>query len=104
MFCHENHIKINLLLAYAFTWPSFNSLPNNKILDMSKFKALPEDKINVTEKLKFVLGLVENIMGKGRNAGLYQHFPFPIMFSKGLFLRVVKSRDCVGEGGNWFRP
>ena len=36
------------------------------------------------EKLDFVLGRAENIMGKGENA-------FPIKFSKGLFLRVVKS-------------
>ena len=32
-----------------------NSLPNDKILDWSKLKACAEDKINVTEKLKFVL-------------------------------------------------
>ena len=30
-------------------------------------------KINVTEKLKFVLGKMENIVGKGENAG-NQHF------------------------------
>ena len=30
-------------------------------------------KINVTENLKIVLGRVENIIGKGENAG-YQHF------------------------------
>ena len=32
-----------------------NSLPNNKIFDLSKLKAFANDKINVTEKLKFVL-------------------------------------------------
>ena len=48
-------------------------LPKDKILDWSKFKAFAEDKINVTEKLKFALGRVENIVGKGENAG-YQHF------------------------------
>ena len=52
-----------------------NSLPNDKFLDWSKLKALADDKINVTEKLKFVLGRVENILGKGENAG-YQHFLF----------------------------
>ena len=41
------------------------------------------------------MGWVENIAGKGENAG-YQHFsPFPTMFSKGFFFRVVKSWDCV---------
>ena len=52
---------------------SVNSLPNDKILDKSKFKALADDKINVTEKLKFGSERIENIVGKGKNAG-YQHF------------------------------
>ena len=52
---------------------AFNSLPKNKILDQSKFKAFASDKINVTKTLKFVSGRVENVVGKGENAG-YQHF------------------------------
>ena len=51
----------------------FNSLPNNKILDLSKFKAFTDDKLNVTQKLKFDLGSIESIVEKGENAG-YQHF------------------------------
>ena len=47
----------------------FNSLPNDNILDQSKFKAFADNKINMTEKLKFVLGRIENIVGKGENAG-----------------------------------
>ena len=39
----------------------FNSLPNNKILDRSKFKAFLDDKINVTQKFEFVLEMLENI-------------------------------------------
>ena len=40
--------------------------------------------MNATQKLKYVLGRVENILGKGENAG-YQHFLlFPTMFSKGF--------------------
>ena len=52
-----------------------NSLPNNKILDWSESKAFPDDKISVkvNEKLKFGLGRVENLVGKGENAG-YQYF------------------------------
>ena len=51
--------------------------------------------MDVTEKFKFVLGRVENIVGKGENAG-YQYFLFfPTVFSKGFFLKVIKSRDCV---------
>ena len=50
-----------------------NSLPNNKFLDCSKFKAFAGDKLNLAKKMKFALGRVENIVGKGENAG-YQHF------------------------------
>ena len=52
-----------------------NSLPNDKNSDWSKLKAFADDKKNVTERLKFVLERVENILGKGENAG-YQHFLF----------------------------
>ena len=64
--------------------------PNDKILDWSKLKALADEKMNVTEKLNFVLGRVENIVGKGENAG-YQHFLlFPQCFQKAYFLRLFK--------------
>ena len=42
-----------------------------------------------------VLGRVENILEKGENAGFPHFLLFPKMFSKALFLMVVKSRDCV---------
>ena len=66
------------------------SLPNYKTLDQPKCKAFADDKINVTQKLKFGKGKVENIVVKEQNAA-----PFPTMFSKGLFHRVVKIWDCV---------
>ena len=47
----------------------FNFSPMDKILDLSKLKAFADDKKNVTEKLKFVLGRVENTVGKRENAG-----------------------------------
>ena len=68
----------------------FNSLPNDKILDWSKLKAFADDQINVTEKRKFGLGRVENIAGKGENAG-YQHFLlFPQFFQKPHVLGLLK--------------
>ena len=51
-------------------------------------KAFTDDKINVTEKLKFVWGRIQNIVGKRENAG-YQPF------SEAFFFKVVRSRDCV---------
>ena len=35
----------------------------------SKLKAFADDKLKVTDGLKFVLGRVENIVGKGEKAG-----------------------------------
>ena len=67
----------NLLTLYQTT----------KFLDWFKLKAFADDKINVTEKWKFVLGRAQNI--------LPAFSPFPTMFSKGLWYRVVKSQDCV---------
>ena len=67
-----------------------NSLPNDKILDWSKLKAFADDKINVTVKLKFSLGRVENIVGNGENAG-YQHFLlFPQCFQKASYTGSLK--------------
>ena len=57
-----------------------NSLPNDKILDLSKLKGFADDKIHVTQKLRFASDRPENIVGKGENA-CYQHFHlFPQCF------------------------
>ena len=63
-----------------------------KFLDWSKLKELEDDKINVTDKFAFVLGRVENIVGKGENAG-YQHFLlFLQCFQKVFFSGLLKVR------------
>ena len=59
-------------------------------LDWLKLKVFADDKINVGEKLKFALGMVENIEGKRENAG-YQYFLlFPQCFQKSPFLGSLK--------------
>ena len=60
----------NTLLCLAFL---VNSLPNDKILDLSNLKDFAEDKISATYKMNFVVGKVQNMVGKGENAG-FQHF------------------------------
>ena len=64
------------------------SLPNNKILDWHS-KAFADNKINVTE-LKFVLGRVENTVGKGENAGYQHFFLFLQCFQKASFSESLK--------------
>ena len=50
-----------------------------------QLERIADDKIYSNEQLKFLSGRVENIMGKGENAGNYQHFLlFPKCFQKAL--------------------
>ena len=46
-----------------------NSLPNHKILDKTKLKAFADDKINVAQRMISDFDRLENIAGKGKNAG-----------------------------------
>ena len=69
-----------MLVTSIFSFSdSFNFLPNNKILDWTKFKAFADNKINVTKNFRFAFDRVENWGGKGENAGnhhflLFSHF------------------------------
>ena len=68
-----------------------DTLTNDKILPfLSKLTAFADGKIYVTERVKFVVERVENIVGKGGNDD-YQHFLlFAIMFSRLLSQRLFK--------------
>ena len=59
-----------------------NSLPNHKILHWSKLKAFADDKIKVLNMIIFVFDTVENIVGKGENAGCQHFLLFPQCFQK----------------------
>ena len=57
-----------------------NSLPNDKISDLTKLKAFAEDRIDIAQVMISVFNRIENIVEKGENVG-YQHFlPFPHYF------------------------
>ena len=65
----------------------FNPLPCNKIFDMTKLKALGEDKLNVAKMTICVFDREQNTVGKGENAG-YQHFL--------LFLQCFQKPSSLG--------
>ena len=70
-----------------------NSLPKKKktIFDSSRLKA-SEDKLKELNMMIFVFERVENIVGKGENAG-YQHFLlFPQCFQEAFYLGLLKIR------------
>ena len=67
-----------------------NPLPNDKILGVTKLKTFADDKLKVARMMIFLIDRVENIVGKGENAG-YQHFLlFPHCFPKGSSLGSSK--------------
>ena len=72
-----------------------NSLLNDKIFDFIKLKAFADNKINVAQMMISVFDRIENNVGKGESAGYHHFLPFHTMFSKGVFLGVIKSLDCV---------
>ena len=62
----------------------FNSLLYHKIFDWSKLKAFADYNLNVAKKIEIPI-----------QSRLPAFSPFPTMFSKAFFPRVVKSQDCV---------
>ena len=69
-----------------------NSLPNDKILDRTKFKHLQTT--NIAKRLVFLLDRVEKHHGKSRKCRFQAFSPVSTIFSKAFFPRVVRSRDC----------
>ena len=69
-----------------------NSLPHDKILDVIKFKAFADNKINVVHMENSVFDRVGNRVGKGENAGCQYFLFFPQCFQKASFLGSLKVR------------
>ena len=61
-------------------YKTFISLPNNKILDVTKLKAFADDKFIIARMMISLLDRIENTVGKGENAGC-QHFLLFLEFS-----------------------
>ena len=74
------------------TNPNTELFTKRQILDLSKLKAIADDKINVIKKLKFILGWLENIMGEGENAGTQHFLIFLRCFPKASFAVSLKVR------------
>ena len=75
----------------VIVWEWVNSLPDDKILlDFSKLKTFAGDKINVTEKLKFAFGRLENLVGKKENLGYHDFLLSPQCFQKATFPGSLK--------------
>ena len=64
-----------------------NLLPNDKMLNWSEFKAFANDNLDSAQMMKLILYEVENMMGKGENAG-----------QPALFVWVINTQGYMGKG------
>ena len=77
-----------------------NPWQKDKCLNWFKLKAFADNKLNLAEQLKFVLGRVENIVEKGENADDQHFLLFPQCFQKFLSKGRWKSGLCCKEFDN----
>ena len=76
----------------------FQSLPNDKTVDLSKMKAIADHKMKLATIKILVFDRFENIVGKGENAG-YKHFLlFPQCFQK-PFIQGTNKPGIAWEKG-----
>ena len=81
-----------------------SSFTKQQVLDWFKLKAFPDDKVTVTQKLKFVLERMKKIVERGENAD-WLHFLLLPEFSQGFYLgllnlyyTILTSNDPETEG------
>ena len=68
----------------------FNSLPKDKILDLTESKAFVDDKLNIAKMRIPLYDRVENTVGKRRKYWLPAFSTFPTVFSKPSSLGSLK--------------
>ena len=85
------YADLDLHLLVRSTISNINPLPDDKILALSKLKAIADDKVNVIQMLHFIFyDRVENIVGQGENTGCQHFLLFPQCFQKASFLGSLK--------------
>ena len=84
------HAENNDLSFTLSNLTSFNPLPNDNFLDLTKFKALADDKLNVAKiMISFLTGL--KTLWEMETMLVYQHFLlFPHRFQKTSFSGLLK--------------
>ena len=64
---------------------------------MTKSRAFADDKLNVTKMTISLYNRIENTEGKRRKCCLPAFSPFPTVFSKVIFFRVLKKMGLCGK-------
>ena len=93
---YVNVVKKNNLqvLCHIYLNVCKRFLPDDKILPLSKLKAIPDDLLNVIQNIKFGFYGVENIVGRGEML-VTSIFSFSRHVFKRHFPQDAKSRHCA---------
>ena len=98
--CNDGSDELNCGKAFLLSRIAmvYLTLPNDNFLDWSQVETTcsRQNKLNLQTEIHFGMG--RKHCGKRRKCWLPAFSPFPTMFSKGFFLRVVKCRDCGIKG------
>ena len=88
-------VTISSFFHNVFDLAEFNPSSNDKILNWTKLKTFVDNKLDVARITISLYDVVENIVGKGENAGesifSFSHYVFKRFF----FFRFIQSRDSV---------
>ena len=90
LFCQSSIISEKKAAIANGPYKCCLTLPNKKIMDVTKLKEFADNKLNIGKMISLFC-IVENTVGKGKKCWLPAFSPFPTMFSKAFFSRVVKS-------------
>ena len=71
----------------VIVWEWVNTLPNDNILALTKFKAFANDKFTVAKMKISILDRIENIVGNGEKAGNTSIFSFSHNFFESSFTK-----------------
>ena len=76
--------------AICFNLDQSTILSSGKNLDLSKLKVFADDILQLAKMTKNVFERVENMVGKGENAGNQHFLLFPLCFQKASFTGSLK--------------
>ena len=95
VFTYGQYIQYKMLPVRLHVYRSINPLPHMAILGSTNSAANRDMMSKIWINGDTIILLGRKHWGKWRNCSLRAISSFPTLFSKGYFLRFVKSRDCV---------
>ena len=77
--------------------------PSEKKLNWFKFKGFADDKLILVQMVSFVFDRIENILGKGENAGIQHFLLFPKCFQKASSPGLYQNTGLFGKGMTFYQ-